>query len=123
MTDGGRLPVGRILIGDCIEELRGLPDRSVDLVFADPPYNLQLGGELLRPNNTRVAGVDDAWDRFGGFEAYDKFCRAWLAECRRVLKDTGTLWEIGRAHVCTPVTNAHLVCRPLLEKKKQTSTQ
>src|SRR3546814_16908975 len=92
MTDGGRLPVGRILIGDCIEELRGLPDRSVDLVFADPPYNLQLGGELLRPNNTRVAGVDDAWDRFGGFEAYDKFCRAWLAECRRVLKATGTPW-------------------------------
>src|SRR3546814_17816074 len=88
MTDGGRLPVGRILIGDCIEELRGLPDRSVDLVFADPPYNLQLGGELLRPNNTRVAGVDDAWDRFGGFEAYDKFCRAWLAACRRVLDRT-----------------------------------
>jgi len=98
MTDGGRLPVGRILIGDCIEELRGLPDRSVDLVFADPPYNLQLGGELLRPNNTRVDGVDDAWDRFGGFEAYDKFCRAWLAECRRVPKDTGTLWVIGSYH-------------------------
>src|SRR5690606_9665431 len=98
MTDGGRLPVGRILIGDCIEELRGLPDRSVDLVFADPPYTRQLGGERLRPNNTRVAGVDDAWDRFGGFEAYDKFCRAWLAECRRVLKDTGTLWVIGSYH-------------------------
>lgn len=78
--------------------LRSLPDASVDLVFADPPYNLQLGGELYRPNNSRVAGVDDEWDQFGGFEAYDNFTRAWLGECRRVLKDTGSLWVIGSYH-------------------------
>ncbi len=93
-----KLPVGRILTGDCVDMLRTLPDASVDLVFADPPYNLQLGGELYRPNNTRVAGVDDDWDRFVGFEAYDAFTRAWLAECQRVLKDTGTLWVIGSYH-------------------------
>ena len=93
-----KVPTGRILIGDCIKILRGLPDASVDLVFADPPYNLQLSGELLRPNNTKVDGVDDAWDRFGGFAAYDAFCRAWLFECRRVLKDTGSIWVIGSYH-------------------------
>jgi len=100
--DGGgarpKLPVGRILTGDCIDLMRGFPDASVDLVFADPPYNLQLGGDLLRPNNTRVDGVDDEWDRFGGFQAYDAFTRAWLSECRRVLKDTGSLWVIGSYH-------------------------
>src|SRR5690554_4559244 len=80
------LAANRILIGDCVAELRKLPDRSVDLVFADPPYNLQLASELMRPNNTRVDGVDDAWDKFASFEEYDRFTRAWLAECRRVLK-------------------------------------
>jgi modification methylase len=89
---------GRILTGDCIEILKSLPDVSVDLVFADPPYNLQLGGELLRPNNSRVDGVDNDWDRFGGFAAYDAFSRAWLSECRRVLKPTGSLWVIGSYH-------------------------
>jgi len=98
MTGHNRLPVGRILTGDSVATLKQLPESSVDLIFADPPYNLQLGGELYRPNNTRVAGVDDDWDRFGGFEAYDAFTRAWLAECRRVLKDTGTLWVIGSYH-------------------------
>jgi len=85
-------------VGDCVEVLRSLPDRSVDLVFADPPYNLQLGGELLRPDNSRVDAVDDEWDQFASFEHYDRFTREWLAECRRVLKDDGTLWVIGSYH-------------------------
>jgi len=88
----------RILVGDCLDELRRLPARSVDLVFADPPYNLQLSTELLRPNNTKVDGVDDAWDKFASFEEYDRFTRAWLAECRRVLKPDGALWLIGSYH-------------------------
>ena len=87
-----------ILIGDCIEQLRSLPDRSVDLVFADPPYNLQLGGDLLRPDNSKVDAVDDEWDQFESFAAYDKFTRNWLAECRRVLKDDGAIWVIGSYH-------------------------
>ncbi|MCC7266555.1 MAG: site-specific DNA-methyltransferase [Caulobacteraceae bacterium] len=87
-----------IIQGDCLEELKKLPDASVDLVFADPPYNLQLGGELLRPDNSKVDAVDDDWDRFASFEHYDAFTRAWLAECRRVLKDDGALWVIGSYH-------------------------
>ncbi len=87
-----------ILIGDCIEQLKSLPDRSVDLVFADPPYNLQLGGDLLRPDNSKVDAVDDEWDQFESFAAYDKFTREWLAECRRVLKDDGAIWVIGSYH-------------------------
>lgn len=89
---------GRIILGDCIAEMAKLPDRSVDLVFADPPYNLQLGGDLLRPNNSKVDAVDDDWDQFASFEAYDKFTRAWLSEARRVLKDDGALWVIGSYH-------------------------
>ena len=89
---------GRIILGDCIAEMAKLPERSVDLVFADPPYNLQLGGELLRPDNSRVDAVDDDWDRFASFEAYDAFTRAWLAAARRVLKDDGALWVIGSYH-------------------------
>lgn len=88
----------RVLVGDCLEELRRLPDASIDLVFADPPYNLQLERDLLRPNNTRVDGVDDAWDKFASFADYDRFCRAWLGECRRVLKPDGALWVIGSYH-------------------------
>ncbi|MEQ1714168.1 MAG: site-specific DNA-methyltransferase, partial [Hyphomicrobium sp.] len=88
----------RIVLGDCLEELRRLPDGSVDLVFADPPYNLQLAGDLLRPNDTRVDGVDNEWDKFASFEAYDKFSRAWLTECRRVLKPDGAIWVIGSYH-------------------------
>ncbi|HEY3948511.1 site-specific DNA-methyltransferase [Phenylobacterium sp.] len=87
-----------ILQGDCLAELQKLPDRSVDLVFADPPYNLQLGGDLLRPDNSKVDAVDDDWDRFDSFEAYDAFTNAWLKECRRVLKDDGALWVIGSYH-------------------------
>lgn len=92
------LPRDTVLEGDCIERLRELPDSSVDLVFADPPYNLQLQADLYRPNMTRVDAVDDAWDKFGSFAEYDAFTRAWLGECRRVLKDTGTLWVIGSYH-------------------------
>lgn len=87
-----------ILKGDTIEELKKLPDNFADLVFADPPYNLQLGGDLTRPDNSRVAGVDDDWDRFGSFADYDAFTRAWLAEARRVLKPDGALWVIGSYH-------------------------
>ena len=87
-----------IIEGDCLAELKKLPDRSVDLVFADPPYNLQLGGDLLRPDNSKVDAVDDHWDQFESFAAYDAFTRAWLAECRRVLKDDGALWVIGSSH-------------------------
>lgn len=89
---------GKILVGDCINELKKLETASVDLVFADPPYNLQLSGDLLRPNNTKVDGVDDAWDKFQDFAAYDSFCRAWLSECRRVLKPDGAIWVIGSYH-------------------------
>ncbi|MDA0998242.1 MAG: site-specific DNA-methyltransferase [Proteobacteria bacterium] len=89
----------RILSGDCVEIMNGLPESSVDMVFADPPYNLQLSGELTRPGNqSRVDGVDDAWDRFADFAEYDVFSRAWLAAARRVLKPNGTLWVIGSYH-------------------------
>ena len=92
------LPVDTILAGDCIEVMRALPAGSVDLVFADPPYNLQLKGTLHRPDNSLVDAVDDAWDRFDGFAAYDAFTRAWLAEARRILKPNGALWVIGSYH-------------------------
>ncbi len=88
----------RVLVGDCIELMGGLPEGSVDMVFADPPYNLQLGGELLRPDNSRVDAVDDDWDKFDGFARYDSFTRAWLGAARRVLRPEGTLWVIGSYH-------------------------
>ena len=88
----------RVLVGDCLTELQRIPAGSVDLVFADPPYNLQLGSDLTRPDQSRVDGVDDAWDKFGSFADYDKFTRAWLSECRRVLKPHGALWVIGSYH-------------------------
>ncbi len=94
-TPDGAPPLDRVLTGDCVEVMAGLPAGSVDLVFADPPYNLQLEGELKRPNDSTVAGVDDDWDRFESFAAYDAFSRAWLKEARRILKDSGTLWVIG----------------------------
>lgn len=92
------LAANRVIEGDCLCELRKLPSESVDLVFADPPYNLQLAGDLLRPNNTRVDGVDEDWDRFSSFEEYDRFSRDWLGECRRVLKRDGAIWVIGAYH-------------------------
>ena len=97
ITAGG-LPLDTILPGDCIEVMQGLPEASVDLIFADPPYNLQLKGELHRPDNSRVDAVDDDWDRFSSFAAYDEFTRAWLAAARRVLKPDGAIWVIGSYH-------------------------
>jgi modification methylase len=88
----------RVLVGDCIDLMLSLPEGSVDMVFADPPYNLQLGGELLRPDNSRVDAVDDEWDKFTDFARYDSFTRAWLGAARRVLKPEGTLWVIGSYH-------------------------
>src|SRR5436189_3207932 len=88
----------RILIGDCVAQMAKLPAESVDLVFADPPYNLQLQGDLKRPDDSRVEAVDDAWDKFSSFSAYDDFTRAWLIACRRVMKRSATLWVIGSYH-------------------------
>src|SRR5947208_11452498 len=95
-SESARAP--KILIGDCVAELAKLPADSVDLVFADPPYNLQLQGDLKRPDNSRVDAVDDDWDRFSSFSAYDDFTRAWLTGCRRVMKPSATLWVIGSYH-------------------------
>ncbi len=90
--------LNKILIGDCIKNLRKIPSGSVDVVFADPPYNLQLSGDLTRPDQSRVDGVDNDWDKFDTFAIYDRFTRDWMAECQRVLKDNGTLWVIGSYH-------------------------
>lgn len=98
MTAQNRLPLDQILVGDCIEQINKLPENSVDLVFADPPYNLQLQGELVRPNNSVVDAVDDHWDQFETFQAYDRFTHDWLSAVRRVLKDDGGLWVIGSYH-------------------------
>jgi modification methylase len=87
-----------ILIGDCVDRLAELPAESVDLIFADPPYNLQLQGDLKRPDDSRVDAVDDAWDKFASFSAYDGFTRAWLLACRRIMRPTATLWVIGSYH-------------------------
>ena len=92
------LPLDSILEGDCIEAMARLPDKSVDMVFADPPYNLQLGGDLIRPDGSHVDAVDDDWDKFDSFAVYDDFTREWLTEARRVLKDDGTIWVIGSYH-------------------------
>ena len=92
------LPLNTILAGDCIEVMNGLPEASVDLIFADPPYNLQLKGDLHRPDNSRVDAVDDHWDQFSSFQAYDEFTRAWLKAARRVLKPNGAIWVIGSYH-------------------------
>lgn len=86
------------MVGDCLQVLDALPEKSIDLIFADPPYNLQLSQELFRPNMTRVDGVVEAWDSFSSFADYDDFTRRWLSACRRVLKDSGTLWVIGSYH-------------------------
>jgi modification methylase len=88
----------QIICGDSLRILRSFPEGSVDLIFADPPYNLQLRNELYRPDMSRVDAVDDGWDKFASFEEYDSFTHGWLSACRRVLKDTGTLWVIGSYH-------------------------
>jgi modification methylase len=92
------LPVNQILAGDCIEIMNSLPECSVDLIFADPPYNLQLRGDLHRPDNSKVDAVDDHWDQFASFGAYDRFTQAWLAAARRLLKPNGAIWVIGSYH-------------------------
>jgi modification methylase len=92
------LPFNVILEGDCVAEMARLPDKSVDMIFADPPYNLQLGGDLFRPEGSRVDAVDDDWDKFDSLTTYDDFTREWLAEARRILKDDGTIWVIGSYH-------------------------
>jgi modification methylase len=92
------LPLNQILEQDCVAAMSRLPTASVDMIFADPPYNLQLGGDLFRPEGGRVDAVDDDWDKFDTFAAYDAFTRAWLREARRILKPNGTLWVIGSYH-------------------------
>src|SRR6202521_2117335 len=88
----------KVHIGECAAVLDKLPANSVDLVFADPPYNLQLQNELKRPDDSRVDAVDADWDKFSSFETYDRFTREWLARCRRVMKPDATLWVIGSYH-------------------------
>ena len=92
------LPLDRILIGDSIQMMNALPAHSVDAVFADPPYNLQLGGDLLRPDHSHVDACDDDWDKFANFEAYDRFTYEWMKAAKRVLKPDGCLWVIGSYH-------------------------
>jgi site-specific DNA-methyltransferase (adenine-specific)/modification methylase len=92
------LPLDQVIQGNSIEVLGSLPAKSVDLIFADPPYNLQLQGDLLRPNQTSVDAVNDDWDKFASLDAYDHFTRDWLTACQRVLKDDGTIWVIGSYH-------------------------
>jgi site-specific DNA-methyltransferase (adenine-specific) len=92
------LPINKIVNVDCISGMRALPDKCIDLIFADPPYNLQLQNELRRPNLTVVDAVDDKWDEFSSFAEYDDFCKEWLNECRRILKDDGAIWVIGSYH-------------------------
>lgn len=100
MTDFSDLEAiqDRVHVGDCLQILRQIPDASMDLVFADPPYNLQLQGDLSRPDDSAVDAVRNDWDQFESFQAYDKFCKEWLSECKRVLKPNGALWVIGTYH-------------------------
>ena len=88
----------KILNGDCLKELKKIPAKTFDLVFADPPYNMQIGEKLTRPDSSKVNGVTDKWDRFNSFKHYDDFCKTWLKECKRILKDNGSIWVIGSYH-------------------------
>ncbi|MBE3638930.1 site-specific DNA-methyltransferase [Mangrovicoccus algicola] len=97
-TEGTPLPLNQILLGDCVEIMNRMPEASVDLIFADPPYNLQLRGDLHRPDNSKVDAVDDHWDRFDTFAAYDRFTHDWMKAARRVLKPNGAIWVIGSYH-------------------------
>lgn len=93
-----KLPLNQILSGDCIKVMNSLPEASIDLIFADPPYNLQLRGDLHRPDDSKVDAVDNAWDQFASFGAYDRFTRDWLSAARRLLKPNGAIWVIGSYH-------------------------
>jgi len=95
---GDYMPIDQIIQGDCVLTLKTIPEKSVEMIFADPPYNLQLEKQLWRPNASKVNGVDETWDQFGNFEDYDRFTELWLTGCRRVLKDDGTIWVIGSYH-------------------------
>ncbi len=92
------LPTDSIITGDCVKIMRSLPEKSVDLIFADPPYNLQLGGDLHRPNNSKVDAVDNDWDQYDSIQHYDEFTRQWLGAARELLKDDGAIWVIGSYH-------------------------
>jgi modification methylase len=92
------MPLNQILPGETIEHLKSLPENSIDVIFADPPYNLQLENELSRPDSSKVDAVNDKWDQFESFKAYDDFSRAWLTEAQRILKPNGTIWVIGSYH-------------------------
>ncbi len=92
------MKLNQIINGNCIEVMKTIKDQSIDLVFADPPYNLQIQNELHRPDQSKVHGVSDDWDKFSSFDNYDKFTKNWLKECKRILKETGTLWTIGSYH-------------------------
>lgn len=94
----GIFELNKIYHGDCVEMMKNIPDNSIDLIFADPPYNLQLNNELYRPDQTKVDAVNDVWDKFESFEEYDKFTISWLQECHRILKNTGSFWVIGTYH-------------------------
>ena len=100
------LPLNKIIKGNCIESMRSLPDNSIDVIFADPPYNLQLKNDLSRPDSSKVNGVTEGWDRFKSFEEYDKFTKDWISEAQRILKPEGTIWVIGSYHNIFRVGNA-----------------
>ena len=90
--------LNKIVNGNSLKILKTIPDKTFDLVFADPPYNLQIGKKLKRPDNSKVSGVNDQWDQFKSFKDYDIFCKEWLSECKRILKDNGSIWVIGTYH-------------------------
>ena len=96
--EAASVPVDTLLRGDCIAQMAALPDKCIDMIFADPPYNLQLGGDLFRPEGSRVDAVDNDWDKFDTLGSYDRFTKAWLREARRILKPNGTIWVIGSYH-------------------------
>ena len=108
-----------ILKGDCVAALDKLPEKSVDIIFADPPYNLQLDGDLHRPDQSKVDAVDDHWDQFESFAAYDAFTRAWLLAARRVLKPNGTIWVIGSYHNIFRVGAKHAGSRLLDPQRRR----
>ena len=98
LDESYNLPLNKIIKGDSIESMRSLPDNSIDVIFADPPYNLQLKNDLSRPDSSKVNGVTEGWDRFKSFEEYDKFTKDWISEAQRILKPEGTIWVIGSYH-------------------------